>query len=159
MVSEMRDMEFKILGGLSREEASPFFSLCRKNKYPDGTCLFKERTEARTFYLVLDGSIELRFEMPGKRNADGTLITTQGSGEAVGWSVLIPPFKYSLSGYCRRETTVLEIDKADFSALFPSNYRLAYIIMRNVGALIGERLARMEDALAKCLGEEIMSEW
>ena len=159
MVYEMRDMEFKILDGLSREEVSAFLSLCRKNKYPHGTCLFTERTEAGTFYLVLDGSIELRFEMPGKRHADGTLITTQGSGEAVGWSVLIPPFSYSLSGYCRGETAVLEIDKADFSTLFDGNYHLAYIITRNVGTLVGERLLRMEDALAKCLGEEIMSEW
>ena len=111
MVSELRDMEFKILDGVSREEVAPFFSLCRKNTYPDGTCLFKEKEEARTFYLVLGGEIELRFEMPGRQQADGTLITTQGSGEAVGWSVLIPPFRYSLSGYCRGETTVrTEID-------------------------------------------------
>jgi hypothetical protein len=107
----------------------------------------------------LEGSIELRFEMPGKQHADGTLITTQGSGEAVGWSALIPPFTYSLSGYCRGETTVLEIEKAGFSALFDSNYRLAYIITRNIGTLIAARLLRMEDALARCLGEEIMSEW
>ena len=159
MIRGTRDIEFKILEGLSPEEVSVFLRLCKENRYGDGTCLFTEKAEARTFYLILDGSIELRFEMPGKQHADGTLITTQGTGEAVGWSVLIPPFTYSLSGYCRGDTTVLEIDKADFSALFDSNYRLAYITMRNVGGLIAARLFRMEDALAKCLGEEIMSEW
>ena len=154
-----REMKFKILDGLAVEETSGFLNLCREETYEDGTCLFKEKTKATTLYLIVKGCIELRFEMPGKRQAQGTMITKVRPAEAVGWSTMVPPFLYSLSGYCRGETTVLEVDEPSLAGLFKKENRLGFIIMRNVAAMIGERLYRIEDALAKCLGEEIMSEW
>ena len=154
-----REMKFKILDGLTADEASSFLNLCREENYADGTCLFKEKARATTLYLIVKGCIELRFEMPGGRQAHGTMITKQRPSEAVGWSTVVPPFLYSLSGYCQGETTVLEVDEPSLAKLFEADHRIGFIIMRNVAALIGERLYRIEDALAKCLGEEIMSEW
>lgn len=154
-----REQKFKILDGLTADEASSLLNLCREEHYEDGTCLFKEKAKATTLYLIVKGCIELRFEMPGKRQAHGTMITKVRPGEAVGWSTVVPPFSYSLSGYCRGETTVLEVDESRLANLFKKDHRIGFIIMRNIAALVGERLYRIEDALAKCLGEEIMSEW
>jgi CRP/FNR family cyclic AMP-dependent transcriptional regulator len=156
---ERNPMKFKIFEGLSGGEVSQLLQLCREKEYADGTCLFAEKDKATTLYLILKGCVELRFEMPGKRQAPGTIITKLRPGEAVGWSTMVPPYRYSLSGYCRGETAVLEIDEPVLTDLFQSDYRIGFIIMRNLASLIGERLYRMEDALAKCLGEEILSEW
>ena len=156
---EWSEMKFKILEGLTQDEASHLLESCREKKYADGTCLFTEKDKATTFYLILRGCIELRFELPGKRQAPGTMITKLRPGEAVGWSTMVPPYRYSLSGYCRGETVVLEIDEPVLTNLFQSDYRVGFIVMRNLASLIGERLYRIEDALAKCLGEEILSEW
>lgn len=156
---ESRAMKFKILEGLTAGEASHFLELCQEKKYADGAPLFTERDKATTLYLILKGCVELRFEMPGRRQAHGTVITKLRPGEAVGWSTVVPPFRYSLSGYCRGETAVLEMDEPVLTSLFENDYRVGFIIMRNVASLVGERLYRIEDALAKCMGEEILSEW
>lgn len=156
---ESREMKFKVLEGLTAGEASHFLELCQEKKYADGACLFTEKNKATTFYLILKGCIELRFEMPGKRQAHGTIITKLRPGEAVGWSTVVPPFVYSLSGSCRGETAVLEVDQAVLTNLFQGDYRIGFIIMRNIASMVGERLYRIEDALAKCVGEEILCEW
>ena len=158
MVPALKDVEFEILEGLAPEEISKFLALGLKNTYPDGTLLFKEKTDAKTLYLVIEGRIELRFEMPGRRKEEETIIAREGRGEAVGWSVFVPPYSYTLSGYCRGRTVVLEILRESFTTLFENDFRMAYIITRNVAAVIGERLCSLEDALAKCPGEEILSE-
>ncbi len=158
MATRPTDVTFRIFEGLAPEDVSAFLSLGNKQTYSDGTRLFEELTEAKTLYLVIEGCIELRFEMPGKRQHEGTVITREEKGAAIGWSVFVPPYAYTLSGYCRGDTVVFEIPKERFGALFEKNFHVAYIIMRNVATVIGERLHRMEDALAKCLGEEIMSE-
>jgi CRP/FNR family transcriptional regulator, cyclic AMP receptor protein len=156
---ERSGMKYKILDGLTAEEAAQLLQLCREKKYEDGTCLFTEKGKATTLYLIVKGCIELRFELPGKRQAPGTIITSLRPGEAVGWSTMVPPYRYSLSGYCRGETVVLEVDEPHLTRLFQSDYRIGFFIMRNLTSLIGERLYRIEDALAKCLGEELLSEW
>ena len=46
------DLRFKVLEGLEPHEISAFFNLRSQRTYPDGTCLFKEKTAANKFYLV-----------------------------------------------------------------------------------------------------------
>ena len=159
IAKKMTDPEFRVLEGLTPDEVSAFLDLCRGNSYPDGYCLFKEKTEATTFYLITKGTIELRFEIPGNRQVEGTTITKEGAGAAVGWSVFVTPYTYSLSGYCRGETDVLEIDRDSFHKLFHTNDHMAHIFMRNIATLMGQRLFRMEDSIARYLGTEIMSDW
>jgi len=159
MPHEIKRPQFRLLDGVTSNEVSSFLEQCRTNNYSDGTCLFRERTEARTFYLILIGAIELRFEMPGDRQVEGTTITKEGPGGGVGWSVFVPPYTYSLSGYCRGQTHVLEISKESFDQFLEKNSHLAHILMRNIAWLIGERLFRMQDTLARYLGTKNMSDW
>ncbi len=147
-----------MLKGLTPEEVSAFLGRCRKSNYPDGTPLFKEQTEATTLYLLVDGGVDLRFEMPF-RECPSTTITSCHPGEGVGWSVVVPPNQYRLSGYCRGRTELLEIDRETLQALFENNYHLAYILMRNIAELAGERLFQVQDKLAKVLGEEAIHGW
>jgi hypothetical protein len=117
-----------------------------------------EQAEATKLYLILKGSIDLHFEMPHRENAD-TAIVSLKSGAAVGWSAIVPPHQYRLSGYCRGETTLLEVDRETLQVLFETNYHLAYIFMRNIAILTGERLHHVQDKLAKVLADEAVNGW
>jgi len=144
--------------GFAPDETQAFLRRCQKKTYPDGANLFMEQTEANKLYLILGGSIDLHFEMPERENAD-TKIASRIAGDAVGWSAIVPPHLYRLSGYCRGETTLLEIDRDTLQEIFETNYHLAYIFMRNIAVLTGERLHQVQDKLAKVLADEAVNAW
>ena len=147
-----------IFKGFAPDETEAFLRRCQENTYPDGTNLFMEQTEATVLYLIVKGAIVLNFEMPQRENAD-TAISTRKSGDAVGWSAIVPPHQYRLSGYCKGKTTLLEIDRDTLQTIFETNYHLAYLFMRNIAVLTGERLLQVQDKLAKVLADEAVNGW
>lgn len=148
----------RLFKGLAEDEITAFLRRCQEKSYPDDSNLFREETEATRLYLVLEGSIVLHFEMPQREKAD-TAIATAGPGEAVGWSAIVPPHQYRLSGYTKGPTRLLEIDQDTLQVLFETNYHLAYIFMRNIAVLTGERLSQVQDRLAKVLADEAINGW
>ena len=144
--------------GLAPDETDAFLRRCQEKTYADGTNLFMEQSEATKLYLIMKGGIDLHFEMPQRENAD-TTIASRKPGAAVGWSAIVPPHKYRLSGYCRGKTTLLEIDRDTLHMIFETNYHLAYIFMRNIATLTGERLHHVQDKLAKVLADEAVNGW
>ncbi len=144
--------------GFAPDETEAFLRRCEEKTYPDGTNLFMEQTEATKLYLILKGGIDLHFEMQQRENAD-TTIASRKPGAAVGWSAIVPPHQYRLSGYCRGETSLLEIDRETLQLIFETNYHLAYIFMRNIAVLTGERLHHVQDKLAKVLADEAVNGW
>lgn len=144
--------------GFAPDEVEAFLNRCREKVYADGTNLFMEQSEATVLYLILSGGIDLHYEMPQRENADTTVVS-QKQGEAVGWSAIVPPHKYHLSGYCRGETKLLEIDRSTLKRIFETNYHLGYIFMRNIAVLAGERLHQVQDKLARVLSDEVINGW
>jgi CRP-like cAMP-binding protein len=154
----MEKLDHKFMKGLAPDEIAAITRLCKLKSYSDTTCLFKENAEAKRLYLLLEGQIELRFEMPSGES-EGTTITVEGAGETIGWSALVPPGRYHFSGYCKTKIKVLEIDRNKLLELLETNHHTGFVLMRNVATLIGERLYKTQDKLAKKLGHEIMDGW
>jgi CRP-like cAMP-binding protein len=147
-----------LFNGFATDETEAFLRRCKEKNYPDGTNLFMEQTEATKLFMILSGGIDLHYEMPQRENADTTVVSLN-PGDAVGWSAIVPPHQYRLSGYCRGKTTLLEIDHDTLQLLFETNYHLAYIFMRNIAVLTGERLHQVQDKLAKVLSDEAVNGW
>jgi CRP-like cAMP-binding protein len=158
MTDKTRILAEGLLKGLAPDEAEVFLRRCDEKIYKDGTKLFMEQAEATKLYMILAGGIDLHFEMPQRENAD-TKIASLKQGSATGWSAIVPPYQYRLSGYCRGETTLLEINRDKLQRLFETNYHLAYIFMRNIAALTAERLNHVQDKLAKVLADEAVNGW
>ncbi len=147
-----------LLKGLGARELEEFMMRCHQKQYADGTNLFMENTEATNLYMIVEGGIELHFEMPKRENADTTIAVLK-PGEAVGWSAVVPPHTYRLSGYTSGKTTLLQVDRDTLLELFDSNYHLAYIFMRNIAELAGERVNHVQDKLARLLADEAVNGW
>jgi len=144
--------------GLAPDEATAFLRKCTEASYKDGTNLFMEQSHATKLYLILSGGVELCYEMPQRANADTSIVSLK-PGDAVGWSMIVPPYQYRLSGYCRGKTTLLEIDRDTLERLFETNYHLAYIFMRNIAMLTGARLNQVQNKLARMLADEAATGW
>ena len=157
MQNYIKLFEEGLFKGLAPDEAEAFVNRCEKKVYLDQTVLFKEMTEANSLYLLLDGEVELRFEMLAQKG-EGVLAIRK-PGDAIGWSSLVPPYQYTFSGVCRGGITVLQIDRGTMQAVFANNYHLGYIFMRNIAVLSGDRLLRVQEKLAKVLGDEAVTGW
>lgn len=158
----MSDIEKLFANGLFKgfapDETEAFLRRCQKKSYPDGSNLFKEQDEATKLYMILSGGIDLHFEVSQREKVDTTIASLK-PGDAVGWSAIVPPHQYRLSGYCKGKTTLLEIDRETLKMIFETNYHLAYIFMRNIAVLTGERLHHVQDKLAKVLVDEAINGW
>jgi len=146
-----------LLKDLAPDEAEAFLSRCQRKIYADGKLLFAEQSDADHLYLLVSGRIDLLFELPAQKGT--ATLASRAPGDAVGWSTVVPPHRYRFSGVCVGPTNVLEIDRATLKSLFYTNYHLAYIFMRNIAVLSGDRLLRVQEKLATVLGDEAVNGW
>ncbi|MBI3396078.1 MAG: cyclic nucleotide-binding domain-containing protein [Spirochaetia bacterium] len=155
----MDPTEFKneLLEGLAPDEIRAFLRRCKKSTYARGTELFREHTPAKTMYLLAEGEVDLRFRLPG-RDSD-TTIAREKAGQSIGWSTIVPPFTYLLSAHAFTPITVYEIDADALNEMFETNYHLAFIFMRNLTVLIGERFHKIQDELTRVRGDEAITGW
>jgi len=146
-----------LLKGLAEDEAEAFVSHCRQRECAEGTRLFEEMTEAQSLFLILDGGIDLTFRLPSDKGE--AILASRRPGDAVGWSTLVPPYRYRFSGVCQQKTKLLQIDRPELLALIQANYHLGYLLMRNIAVMTGERLVRMQEKVAQLLGNEAVNGW
>jgi CRP-like cAMP-binding protein len=84
-------VESPIFEGLSPEHLE-LISGCAKNvRFAPGEQLFREGEPADTFYLVRHGEVSIEIFVPGR---GPVRIDTRGEQEVVGWSWLIPPYRW-----------------------------------------------------------------
>ena len=79
--------------GLTEPEFSKIQFLCRIDQRGPAEIVFKEGDDAVDICVVMEGSVELRFEMPGREAGREQTIHIVPPGKAFGWSALTPPYK------------------------------------------------------------------
>jgi len=71
---------------------------------------------------------------------ESVLVEERGTGQALGWSALTPPHRFTLTATALVETEVLALPRTALFALFEARPHVGYIVARNVAAIIGQRL-------------------
>lgn len=105
--------------------------------FPAGHVIFKEGDHAGRLYLIEQGRVELR------TSADGGPVVTiakLGMGEALGWSWLFPPYKWSVSAIALEETKAVVINGEELMVLSEQQPDFGYELMKRVTRLVIQRL-------------------
>jgi CRP/FNR family transcriptional regulator, cyclic AMP receptor protein len=80
---------------------------CAKNvRLEAGQVIFREGEDADQFYLIRDGRVALEVFTP----RGPAPILTISAGEALGWSWLIPPYKWRFDARATETTRALALD-------------------------------------------------
>ncbi len=141
---------------------------CHELKYRMGDKLFSEKDPARHLWTVIEGKVDLRFEMPDNRqtNAAHTVTSVNQRQEedkttkTLGWSCFVPPYKMRLSAYCVTETCrIIRIEKNDLLQAFEEDPLTGYRFMTYMVTVVGYRFHQFQDQVAKTTGESLMSGW
>ena len=128
------------LAGLNEREAADVLALGRPVRLADGEVLFRLGAEATTLYVVQSGLINLAMPMQIGGRDENVQIDERVPGQAVGWSTLIPPHRFTLTATAPVTTELLAFPRLQLLEHFERNPLTGYRVSMNLAALVGERL-------------------
>jgi CRP-like cAMP-binding protein len=129
-----------LLVGLTADAAENVLALGRRINLPGGSVLFQIGDVADTVFLVERGRISLTLPIQVRGQAEDVLIEERRSGQALGWSALIPPHRFTLKASALLDAEVLALPRAALVEHFTANPAVGYTIARNVAEIVGQRL-------------------
>ncbi|MGE5111293.1 MAG: cyclic nucleotide-binding domain-containing protein, partial [Acidobacteriaceae bacterium] len=113
-------MAHELLQGLAPADAGRVLSLGTRKRISNGSSLFRLGELAQCLYLLESGRIRLTLPLQIRGREEEVLIEEKGPGEMVGWSALIPPYRFTLSATTAAETDVVALPPEALHAFFES---------------------------------------
>ena len=119
----------------------PYLTLltgCAKNiRVEAGKFLFREKEEAKSFYLIREGRIQLEVASP---KLGAMTIQTIGPGEVLGWSWLFPPYQWHFDARIVEPVRALALDGKCLRGKCETDPALGYDLMKRFASLLIQRL-------------------
>jgi len=111
---------------------------CSANvKFDAGQFIFKEGEEADKFYLIRAGKVAVEVYSP-ERGA--IALQTVDDGDILGWSWLIPPYKWHFDARAVELTRAIALDGKCLRNKCEDDYVLGYEIMKRFAYIMEQRL-------------------
>jgi len=102
-----------------------------------GEFLFKQGGSAERFFIVRHGSVAIEVHSAER----GTVvIDTVADGEVIGFSWLVPPYRYVFDGRAVVETSAVAFDGTCLRGKCEDDPRLGYALMQRVSSVMYERM-------------------
>ena len=144
-IDELRQVE--TFQSLSDDELSAISKLTIEKQHVFGDRLFKDGDSATHLWVVKEGTIDLRFDLPGRETSEESTLSSIGAKKIVGWSSLVPPYKYKLSAYCASaQCKVLLIERKILREFLNSHPKTGYQVMAAMLRVVGRRFQRLQGA-------------
>lgn len=123
--------------GLSPEFIGFLARCAREQPLQPGEVLFRQGERAHYFYLIQHGSIAI--EIPA---ITGPTLQVQslGAGQILGWSWLIPPYRWNFQSRAETSTTLLAFDGDAVRDRCEAEADFGYPLLKRFAALMAERL-------------------
>jgi len=152
---------------LTEKQLTILANICEEVFFKQNDRLFAEGDPATNLWLVVDGRVDLRFEMPDKRvsttehTVSSVEVTPQKPvAKTLGWSCFVPPYKMRLSAYCATRTCrIVRLPKKELLQYFEDDPAMGYRFMSYMVTVVGFRFQQFQDMVAKTTGDTIMSGW
>jgi CRP-like cAMP-binding protein len=119
-------------------EALTLIAGCARNVHVgSGEHLFREGEPADTFYLLRRGRVALELHDP----RGGTLVVdTADEGDVVGWSWLVPPYRWVFDARAVTEVSAVAFDGVCLRGKCDDDPRIGYALMQRVTHVMLQRL-------------------
>lgn len=111
---------------------------CAKNmRFPEDEVIFREGDPADHFYFVREGLVAIELMVPQR---GFTTLQTVGAGDVVGWSWLLPPYRWHFAARATQPTRALTFDAKCLRAKCEEDHDLGYELYKRFSRIIAERL-------------------
>jgi len=133
-------MTHELLNGLSSAEMEQVLGLGTRLTVPSGTSLFRLGDSADRLFLTERGRVRLTLPMQVRGKEEDILVEERSPGQIVGWSALIPPYRFTLTATAPLETEVIALPREALVDYFAAHPAAGYKIAMNLAVVIGHRL-------------------
>jgi len=111
---------------------------CAANiRFEAGQTIFREGEEANQFYLVREGRLSVEVHS-AERGA--ITILKVGPGEVLGWSWLIPPYRWKFDACAHEPTRAIALDGKCLRTKAEQDHDLGYELLKRIAQVMEERL-------------------
>ena len=124
--SDLQPAHIQVLADYAEEKA-----------FTAGDLLFNQEEPAEHFYILIEGAIEV--EVPAIAGPN-LVVQSLGADDVLGWSWLIPPYKWTFEAKARADSKVLVFDGKTLLEHCEKNHHFGYSLMKRFAGLMSERL-------------------
>ena len=135
-LAELLD-EAPALRSLSPEHRAAIAGCARNTVFAPGDALLREGGSADEFFVLRAGSVAVETDVPGR---GAVILETLHPGELLGWSWLLPPYRYAFGARAVVTTRALAIDGACLRGKCDADPALGYALLKVLAAMFAERL-------------------
>lgn len=140
--------EHPFFAGLSKESMAFLAGCAKKRRLKEDEVLFRHGGKANRFFLVLDGRVTVEVAAIEGPSLD---LRNLGPGDLLGWSWLIPPYRWHFQARAEEPVEVLEFDGRAVLRRCEDDPAFGYDLLKRFSGLMSERLAAARG--------KMMSEW
>ena len=129
--------QLPFFSGLASAQLDQLAAFASATRYNAQQRLFKSDTDADKFYNVRDGKVGV--EIPAVAG-EPLRLQTLGNGGVLGWSWLIPPYRWLFDARALVPADIIVIDGVRLRAQCEQDHSLGYELMKRFAVLMAERL-------------------
>ncbi len=129
--------EHPFVRGMNQSQIETIAGCASNARFETGQYLFREGEEANQFYILRKGRIAIEAASPTR---DPIVIHTYGDGEILGWSWLVPPYRWRFSGKALELTRVLMLDGKCLRGKCERDHDLGYELLKRFADILASRL-------------------
>ena len=138
--------EHPFLEGMRSDHLQLVAEYAHQAAFKSGEHLLRENEEASEFYLIIHGKVALGTFIPGRGI---TTIQTLEDGELVGWSWLVPPYRWRFSALSISPVQTIALNGGKLREKCRQNHEFGFELTKRLVAVVGQRLTatrkRLED--------------
>lgn len=138
---EMDDASLKTLSGCAKNEC-----------FKAGEFIAREGEKADKFYLIRTGTVALEFDAPGR---GPIIIETLHAGEILGWSWLVPPYKWSCDLRATELSRVVSLDVTCLRKKLDKDHSLGFDLYSRFTTIMARRLRAAHMQLSDMFGNGV----
>lgn len=147
MLTKEEILEFKIFEGITLEELDALYEISQEISYKSGDVILEESSFGADsdFYVILQGNVKVEIQASLK-HSDGKVskrLAVLKIGDVFGEMGLLRSRRRSAQVSAYSDLTVLKVNQKKLFQLFVYNPRLGFLIMRNLAAILSDRIMDM----------------
>jgi CRP-like cAMP-binding protein len=123
-------------GGMEEPYLQLFVDCASNVRFDAGDMIFREGEEANTFYLIRAGKVAL--ETSAQQGP--AIIQTLSEGEVVGWSWMVPPYRWRFDARALEVVRAIALDGRCLRGRSEEDHDLGYELMKRCAQVMEQRL-------------------
>lgn len=132
--------EFELFDGVAPADVARLCTIATTESLQTGEYLFLLGEPADRVFVVLQGRIDICLPLSFDGAMRDVAVETAGAGDALGWSMFVEPYRFTLSARAAEPSAVAAFPRQELWRVLDSDPKLGYAFSKRVAELIGQRL-------------------